>query len=104
MKWQQWEPTIQQMVDECNRETKEAGKYKVLTAWRARLAAEPHRLQPFQIDEIVRKVRDRFMNGTPAPVAHMAVNTVNNPVARPHYMGSAPVESGIETHRFNTIE
>lgn len=86
MRLQQWEATIQQMVEECNLEPKDSGKYKVLTAWRAKLAMEPHRLQPFQIDEIVRKVREKFM----------AVNqqATTNPVSRPHYVPSsiAPVQ------------
>jgi hypothetical protein len=85
MKLQQWEPTIQQMVQECNLESKDSGKYKVLTTWRAKLAMEPHLLQPFQIDEIVRKVREKFMSVAPPS---------NNAVARPHYVPSstAPVQ------------
>lgn len=84
MKLQQWEPTIQQMVEECNLEPKDSGKYKVLTAWRAKLALEPHFLQPFQIDEIVRKVREKFMNVT-------SQSNVNS-VPRPHY-NTAPVSA-----------
>ena len=60
MKLQDWEVTIQQMVEQSNHETKESGKYRVLTEWRAKLAQEPHLLQPFQIDEIVREVRKRL--------------------------------------------
>ena len=60
MKLQDWEVTIQQMVEESNHEPKESGKYRALTEWRAKLAKEPHLLQPFQIDEIVREVRKRL--------------------------------------------
>ena len=60
MKLQDWEVTIQQMIDESNHQPKESGKYKALTEWRAKLAREPHLLQPFQIDEIVREVRRRL--------------------------------------------
>ncbi len=52
-----WEVTIQQMIEESNHEPLESGKHRVLTGWRAKLAKEPHLLQPFQIDEIVREVR-----------------------------------------------
>ena len=52
-----WAVTIQQMIAESNLQPLESGKHKVLTVWRAKLAKEPHHLQPFQIDEIVREVR-----------------------------------------------
>ena len=52
-----WELTIQQIIEQSNHEPNESGKHKVLTGWRAKLAMEPHLLQPFQIDEIVREVR-----------------------------------------------
>ncbi|MDB5391168.1 MAG: hypothetical protein JWM11_6814 [Planctomycetaceae bacterium] len=81
MKLQQWEATIQQMVEECNLESKDSGKYKVLTAWRAKLALAPHNLQPFQIDEIVRKVREKFMNVSP--------QSGGNVVMRPHFVPSS---------------
>ena len=55
---QEWEVTIQEIVDECNHDQKGAGK--VLIAWRAKLEQKPTRLQPFQIDEIVRAVRLRL--------------------------------------------
>ena len=60
MKLHDWEQTIRQLIDELNQEPKESGKSRVLMEWRARLAREPHRLQPFQIDEIVREVRKRL--------------------------------------------
>ncbi len=58
MRLLEWEPTIQEIVDECNHEEKNSDK--VLTEWRAKLEKEPTLLQPFQIDEIVREVRQRL--------------------------------------------
>ncbi len=58
MRLQEWEVTIQEIIDECNHEQK--GADKVLTAWRAKLEKEPTLLKPFQIDEIVREVRQRL--------------------------------------------
>ena len=58
MRLQEWEVTIQKIIDECNHEPK--GADKVLMAWRAKLEKEPPLLQPFQIDEIVREVRQRL--------------------------------------------
>ncbi len=60
MRFQKWEVTIQEIVDECNHEEKRSDK--VLMDWRAKLAKEPTLLQPFQIDEIVREVRQRLSN------------------------------------------
>ena len=65
MKLQDWEVTIQQIVEQSNHEPKESGKSRVLTEWRAKLAREPHLLQPFQIDEIVREVRKRLTSISP---------------------------------------
>ena len=64
MKLQDWEMTIQQIIEASNREPKESGKYKVLTEWRTKLAKDERPLQPFQIDEIVREVRKRLTNTT----------------------------------------
>jgi hypothetical protein len=58
MRLQEWEVTIQEIVDECNHE--QEGANKVLIAWRAKLEREPNLLQPFQIDKIVREVRQRL--------------------------------------------
>ena len=63
MKLRDWEVTIQKMIEESNQEPKESGKYRTLTKWRAILAQEPHLLQPYQIDEIVREVRNRLTSG-----------------------------------------
>jgi hypothetical protein len=56
-----WEATIQQIADESNRETAEAGKNRVLTTWRSKLERQPTALLAFQIDEIVREVRKRLV-------------------------------------------
>ena len=58
MRLQEWEVTIQEIIDEYTHGQKGAGK--VLIAWRAKLEKEPYLLQPFQIDEIVREVRQRL--------------------------------------------
>ncbi len=58
MRLQEWEVTIQKIIDECNHEQTRVDT--VLTAWRAKLEKEPTVLQPFQIDEIVREVRQRL--------------------------------------------
>jgi len=60
MRLQEWEATIQEIIDECNHEQERADK--VLVAWRAKLEKEPALLKPFQIDEIVREVRQRLSN------------------------------------------
>ncbi len=62
MRLQEWEVTIQEIVDECNHEQKEGGEDGILMKWRAKLEKEPPLLQPFQIDEIVREVRQRLSN------------------------------------------
>jgi len=60
MRLQDWEVTIQEIVDECNHEVKERTEDRILTKWRVKLEQEPTLLQPFQIDEIVRAVRLRL--------------------------------------------
>ena len=60
MQLQEWEATIQEIIDECNHE--QEGADKILMAWRAKLEKEPTLLQPFQIDDIVREVRKRLSN------------------------------------------
>ncbi len=60
MRLQEWEATIQEIIDECNHEQERADK--VLMAWRAKLEKEPTLLRPFQIDEIVREVRQSLSN------------------------------------------
>ena len=78
MNFQKWEVTIQQMIEESNRETKEPGKNRVLTEWRATLTKTPHLLQPFQIDEIVREVRRR-LTITPQYPSNSSSQTQFNP-------------------------
>ena len=58
MRLEEWEETIQTIIDECNQEQERADR--VLMEWRAKLEKEPTLLRPFQIDEIVRAVRDRL--------------------------------------------
>ena len=58
MRLVEWEVTIQKMVDECNQEQERADR--VLVKWRAKLEKEPTLLRPFEIDEIVRAVRQRL--------------------------------------------
>ncbi len=58
MRLEEWEVTIQKIIDECNREQRMADR--VLMEWRAKLEKEPTLLRPFQIDEIVREVRKRL--------------------------------------------
>ena len=60
MNLKEWEPTIQGIVEESNHETKESGKQKILTEWRAKLEKEPTLLPPYQIDELMREVRRRL--------------------------------------------
>ena len=63
MKMKDWEVTILRIIEESNLEPKESGKQKILMSWREKLAKDPHSLQLFQIDEIVREVRNRLKSG-----------------------------------------
>jgi len=67
MKLRDWEPTVRQITEESNQEPKESGKSKVLMTWRAKLAQEPHLLQLYEIDEIVRAVRKRLTSDSTQP-------------------------------------
>jgi hypothetical protein len=58
MRFDEWEVTIQKIIDECKQEQKTPDT--VLAKWRATLAKEPNLLQSFQIDQIVREVRRRL--------------------------------------------
>ena len=60
MRLQEWEVTIQEIIDEYTHDQKERSKDSILVKWRAKLEKEPTLLQPFQIDEIVREVRQRL--------------------------------------------
>ncbi|MEO2035529.1 MAG: hypothetical protein ABGZ35_25910 [Planctomycetaceae bacterium] len=62
MRLEEWEVTIQKMIDECNQE--QMGMNNVLMAWRFKLEKEPTLLKPFQIDGIVREVRRRLSNAS----------------------------------------
>ncbi len=63
MRLEEWEVTIQKMIDECKHEQKRTDN--VLMAWRFELEKEPTLLKPFQIDGIVREVRSRLSNADP---------------------------------------
>ncbi len=58
MRFEEMEVIIQKIVDECEHERGRPNS--VLTEWRAKLEKEPTLLQPFQIDKIMRAVRDRL--------------------------------------------
>jgi hypothetical protein len=60
MRLQEWEVTIREIIDECRHGQKEMGEDRILMKWRAKLEKEPTLLKPFQIDEIVREVRQRL--------------------------------------------
>ena len=59
MRLQDWEATIQTIANECNRDLD--GTNMILMGWRVKLEKEPNLLQPFQIDQIVREVRQRLI-------------------------------------------
>ena len=60
MRLQEWEVTIQEIIDECNQEKLERGESRILKRWRTKLEKEPTLLKPFQIDEIMREVSQRL--------------------------------------------
>ena len=60
LRLEEWEVTIQNITDECNHDKKKTTE--ILKDWRAKLEKEPTLLRPFQIDEIMRAVRDRLDN------------------------------------------
>jgi hypothetical protein len=62
MSWklEDWEATVEKIVNETTQAPKRSGKQKVLDDWRAKLEKEPNHLQAFQIDVIVREVRRRL--------------------------------------------
>ena len=62
MRLEDWEVTIQKMIDECNHYQKRPDG--ILMEWRVKLEKEPTLLQPSQIDEIVRAVRGRLSNSS----------------------------------------
>ena len=59
MRLEEWEVTIQEIIDEYNHDQKERSKDSILVKWRAKLEKEPTLLQPFQINEIVLEDRQR---------------------------------------------
>ena len=64
MRLQEWQATIQEIVDECSHESRERDRNKILVKWRLELEKEPALLQPFQIDQIIHEVRRRLKIGS----------------------------------------
>ena len=64
MRLNEWEPTIQKIIDEYSHEPKASGKHKILKDWRAKLEIDPPHLPPYQIDKIMREVRRRLCPGS----------------------------------------
>ena len=60
MRLQDWEGTVLEIIAECGHKQNKADK--ILMAWRAKLEKEPTLLHPYQIDEIIREVRQRLKN------------------------------------------
>lgn len=67
MAFQDTEIIVQQMIEDFSHESDERRKDKNLLEWRAKLASEPHFFQPFQIDMIVREVRESSTNDSLQP-------------------------------------
>ena len=67
MRLKDCEVIIQQIIEESNCDPKESGKQRILMGWRGKLARDPHLLQLYQIDEIVREVRKRLINASQQP-------------------------------------
>jgi hypothetical protein len=62
MRLEEWEATIQKMIDECNQE--QTSLNRALMEWRVTLEKEPTLLKPFEIDQLVRTVRGRLSTAT----------------------------------------
>ena len=62
MRLEEWEVTILKIADDCNHGQQSPNG--VLKEWRAKLEKEPTLLRPFQIDEIMREVRQRLSNAS----------------------------------------
>jgi len=62
MRWklEDWEATIEKIVNEMNQTPKRSDKRKILMNWRAQLQMEPTRLEAFRVDLIVREVHRRL--------------------------------------------
>lgn len=60
MQLQAWESTVKQIIDELKKNPREAMQRRTIDRWRRTLEAEPMRLQPFQIDQVMREVRRRL--------------------------------------------
>ena len=64
MRLEEREATIQKMIDECNHDQKERSEERIFKKWRVKLEQEPTLLKPYEIDVIVRTVRDRISNSS----------------------------------------
>ena len=84
MNLKSWEVTIQEIFQKFSRQPQESGQNRVLVEWRAKLAREPHFLQPHQVDGIVREVRRRFNES-------IAQQPNNGAVSRSNIAASASV-------------
>jgi hypothetical protein len=60
MRLEDWEVTIQEIVDECIHQEDEMSDDRILMKWRAKLEKEPTLLEPYHIDEIIREARQRL--------------------------------------------
>ena len=67
MNLRKMELSIHEMTEAFNLEPRESGKNLLLKEWRTSLAKEPHLLEPFQIDQIMREIRKRI-----TPVHHVS--------------------------------
>ena len=59
-KLEDWEPTIEEIIEEVNQADQLGAVRRILSNWRTRLEKGPTLLQPFQIDMIVREVQRRL--------------------------------------------
>ena len=78
MKMRDWEVILQKMIEESNHESKESGRHRVLTQWRAKLAQEPYLLQLYQIDAIVREFRNRLPSVAPQTSSSSTAHLTNS--------------------------
>ena len=58
MSLRDWEGTVLEIIAECGHEQRRVDN--IFMAWRSKLQKEPTLLNPQQIDEIIREVRQRL--------------------------------------------
>ena len=83
MALQEIEMIVQHMIGDFSHEPNEHRKDKVLLEWREKLASEPHFFQPFQIDVIVREVRESSTNSSLQPGRFERNNAAMSLMSRP---------------------